>query len=61
MKRVIAALDNSLAAGTVLATAANLARLFGADVEALHVGENGDRIARDEAACNVVVLSARSV
>ena len=49
MKKVIAALDNSLAAGTVLATAANIGRLFGAEVEALHVGD-GDGIARDEAA-----------
>jgi nucleotide-binding universal stress UspA family protein len=50
MKKVVAALDNSPAAGTVLATAANLGRLFGAEVEALHVGDDGDRIAQNEAA-----------
>lgn len=50
MKKVIAALDNSLAAGTVLSTAASLAGLFAAEVEALHVGEDGDTIARQEAA-----------
>jgi nucleotide-binding universal stress UspA family protein len=50
MTRVIAAVDNSAAAGTVLATGAGVARLFGATVEALHVGENDDRIARAEAA-----------
>jgi nucleotide-binding universal stress UspA family protein len=49
MRKVIAALDNSLAAGSVLATAANLGRLFGADVEALHVVENGDRTASEAA------------
>jgi nucleotide-binding universal stress UspA family protein len=49
MKKVIAALDNSLAAGTVLATAASLARLFGVGVEAVHVREDGDRLARSEA------------
>jgi nucleotide-binding universal stress UspA family protein len=50
MRRVIAALDNSLAAGAVLATAGNLAQLFDAEVEALHVGEDGDRVARNAAA-----------
>jgi nucleotide-binding universal stress UspA family protein len=50
MRKVIAALDNSLAARAVLATAGNLAQLFDATVEALHVGEDGDRIARDAAA-----------
>ncbi len=49
MEKVIAALDNSLAAGAVLATAANLARLFEADVEAVHVGEDGDAVAQAEA------------
>jgi nucleotide-binding universal stress UspA family protein len=46
MRRVIAAIDNSLAAGAVLATAGNLAHLFEAEVEALHVGEDGDASAR---------------
>jgi nucleotide-binding universal stress UspA family protein len=50
MRKVIAALDNSLAAGAVLATAGNLAELFDAKVEALHVGEDGDASARAEAA-----------
>jgi nucleotide-binding universal stress UspA family protein len=49
VKKVIAALDNSLAAGTVLATAGSLARLFGAGVEALHVREDGAALARREA------------
>jgi nucleotide-binding universal stress UspA family protein len=50
MRKVIAALDNSLAAGTVLSTAASLAKLFAAEVEALHVADDGDGIARQEAA-----------
>jgi nucleotide-binding universal stress UspA family protein len=49
MKKVIAALDNSLAARGVLATAANLSRLFGAEVEALHIVEDGDRVASEAA------------
>ena len=56
MKKVIAALDNSLAAGAVLATAHNLAPLFGAEVEAVHVGEDGDRATRDAAAAAGVQL-----
>lgn len=50
MRRVIAALDNSPAARAVLATAGNLAQLFDAEVEALHVGDDGDKIASDAAA-----------
>lgn len=49
MRKVIAALDNSLAAGAVLATACNLAELFDANVEALNVGEDDDVSARREA------------
>jgi nucleotide-binding universal stress UspA family protein len=49
MRKVLAALDNSLAAEAVLATASNLAQAFGGEVEALHVVEDGDRIAHDEA------------
>ena len=49
MRRVIAAIDNSLAAGAVLATAGNLAQLFDAEVEALHVGEDGNGSARQAA------------
>ncbi len=50
MRKIIAALDNSLAARAVLATAGNLAQLFDAEVEALHVGEDGDKVARGAAA-----------
>jgi nucleotide-binding universal stress UspA family protein len=50
VRKVIAALDNSLAARAVLATAGNLAQLFDAEVAALHVGEDGNRVARDAAA-----------
>jgi nucleotide-binding universal stress UspA family protein len=49
MRKLIAALDNSLAAGSVLATADGLARLFAAEVEAVHVGEDHDRIPSQEA------------
>jgi nucleotide-binding universal stress UspA family protein len=49
MRKVLAALDNSLAAEAVLATASNLADAFGGEVEALHVVEDGHRIAHDEA------------
>lgn len=55
-RRVIAAVDNSLAAGPVLSIAADLGGLFAADVDALHVCENGDRIARQEAARAGLVL-----
>jgi nucleotide-binding universal stress UspA family protein len=50
MTRVIAALDNSIAARPVLATAKTLAELFGAGVEAVHVRTNGTRVASNEAA-----------
>jgi nucleotide-binding universal stress UspA family protein len=56
MRTVLAALDNSLAARPVLATATNLARVFGATVEAVHVGDDGDRIAAAEAAAAGVEL-----
>jgi len=45
VKKVVAALDNSSAAGPVLATATSLAKLFGATVDAVHVHEDGGRIA----------------
>ena len=45
MTKVVAALDNSSAAGPVLATATSLAKLFGATVEAVHVRGDGGRIA----------------
>lgn len=49
MKKVIAALDNSLASRPVVATAIGLSRLLGAEPELLHVVEGGDRIARGAA------------
>jgi nucleotide-binding universal stress UspA family protein len=49
VSRVIAALDNSFAAGPVLATARNLARLFDASIDAVHVREDGARIAESVA------------
>jgi nucleotide-binding universal stress UspA family protein len=48
--KVIAALDNSVAAGPVLATATSLAKLFGSTVESVHVPEDGGRIAHGIAA-----------
>jgi nucleotide-binding universal stress UspA family protein len=50
VRKVVAALDNSAAAASVAATAKSLARTFGAEVEAVHVGEDGDRIAAATAA-----------
>jgi nucleotide-binding universal stress UspA family protein len=50
MRKVLAALDNSLAARAVLATAGTLAPLFDADVEALYVGGENEGVARDAAA-----------
>jgi nucleotide-binding universal stress UspA family protein len=50
MTRVIAAVDNSIAARPVLVTAHSLAELFGARVEAVHVRKNGTRVASNEAA-----------
>ena len=50
MRKVVAALDNSAAAASVASTAKSLARAFGAEVEAVHVGEDGDRIAAAAAA-----------
>ena len=46
MTKVIAALDSSIAAAPVLATAQSLARLFDATVEAIYVREDGDRTPR---------------
>jgi nucleotide-binding universal stress UspA family protein len=43
MEKVIAALDNSLAAGPVLATATSFAQLLGAKLEAVHVKDDGRR------------------
>ena len=49
MKKVLAALDNSLACAPVLAVARSLAVLLDAEVEALHVRVDGDRTARNAA------------
>jgi nucleotide-binding universal stress UspA family protein len=50
MTRVLAAVDNSMAARPVLATAQGLAILLSATVDALHVRTNGTRVASNEAA-----------
>jgi nucleotide-binding universal stress UspA family protein len=57
MTKVIAALDNSLAASPVLATALALGQVFDADVEAVHVPHDGARIARNVSAAAHVPLS----
>jgi nucleotide-binding universal stress UspA family protein len=49
MKKVLAALDNSLAAQPALTAALALGRLLDARVEAIHVQVNGDRIPRGAA------------
>lgn len=49
MTRVIAAIDNSLAARPVLTMASALAEVFGAEVEALHVSEDDGHTARSGA------------
>jgi nucleotide-binding universal stress UspA family protein len=56
MRKVVAALDNSIAARAVLATAGRLAPLFDAEVEAVHVGEGGDCVASDAAAAGGLEL-----
>lgn len=58
MSRVIAAVDSSAAARPVLDTAAALARLLGAELEALHVREDGDFAPRAQAAAVGVPLRA---
>jgi nucleotide-binding universal stress UspA family protein len=50
MTKVIAALDNSLAARPVAAAGMALAQLLGSEVEALHVSENGNGVAVNAAA-----------
>jgi nucleotide-binding universal stress UspA family protein len=56
MTKILAALDNSPAAKPVLATAIALAELFDADLDALHVGPDDDRIAAGVAAAAGVEL-----
>jgi universal stress protein family protein len=46
MKKILTALDNSLAATPVLTTARRLGKLLGADVEAIHVDGNDNRVVR---------------
>jgi nucleotide-binding universal stress UspA family protein len=49
MKKIVAAVDNSLAAKPVLASAAALAKLLDAEIEPVHVRVDGDRVARNAA------------
>jgi len=49
MKKVLAALDNSLAGKALLAAARTFAELLDAEVEAVHVQTDGDRTARSSA------------
>jgi nucleotide-binding universal stress UspA family protein len=49
MKKVLAALDNSLAGKSLLAAAGALAALLDAEVEAVHVHTDGERTARNTA------------
>jgi universal stress protein family protein len=60
MKKIIAALDDSLAATPVLTTASMLGKVFGAAVEAVHVAVDGGRVvqaAADSAAVPLELLS----
>jgi nucleotide-binding universal stress UspA family protein len=54
MTRVLAAIDNSPAARSVLAAASSLAAFLHAEVEAVHAREDGDRTARAAAAARRV-------
>jgi nucleotide-binding universal stress UspA family protein len=56
MTRLLAAVDNSTVARPVLETAAALAPLYAASVEALHVVENGSRVVRAAAAAAGIEL-----
>jgi nucleotide-binding universal stress UspA family protein len=56
MSRVVAAIDSSAAAQPVLATAAAMAALLGAELEALHVREDGDLAPRAQAGAAGVPL-----
>ncbi|MGZ4418554.1 MAG: universal stress protein [Gaiellaceae bacterium] len=49
MKKILAALDNSLAGKALLAAAGTLAALLDAEVQAVHVQTDGDRTARSMA------------
>ena len=56
MSAVLAAIDNSLACRSVLATGRALSHVLAADVEALHVPVDGDQTARGAAAAAHVTL-----
>lgn len=56
MKKILAALDNSLAGKPVLTTAHALGAVLGATTEAIHVQIDGDRTARNTAAAAGVAL-----
>jgi nucleotide-binding universal stress UspA family protein len=60
MEKVIAALDNSVAAGPVLAAATNFGQLLGTQVEAVHVTEDGRRTPEAVAAAAGVPLRTLS-
>lgn len=57
MTKVLAAIDNSAAAAPVIQTAATVAELYDAELEALHVRQNGDRTARAAAESAGVTLT----
>jgi nucleotide-binding universal stress UspA family protein len=59
MRTVLAAIDNSVAARSVLATAKSLSRVFGAQVEAIHAGDGNDRNA--SAAAEAAGVELRTV
>jgi nucleotide-binding universal stress UspA family protein len=64
MTRVLAAVDTSIAAQPVLSTASALAPLFGAEVEAVHVRVDGERIAQgaaDQAGLELIELEGSVV
>jgi nucleotide-binding universal stress UspA family protein len=55
--KVLAALDQTVAASSVLAAGHEIARVLGADLTAVHVGEDGAELVRDLAARNHVRLA----
>jgi nucleotide-binding universal stress UspA family protein len=56
MSRILAFIDNSAASSPVLRMASAIAPRFGADVEAVHVQEEGDRTVRETASAAGVPL-----
>jgi nucleotide-binding universal stress UspA family protein len=55
--KVLAALDQTVAASSVLAAGHEIARVLGADLSAVHVREDGAELVRDLAARDHVVLA----